>query len=320
MKKKTYWLVTLNIALSLLFTACNKKDLTPPLHPDTSTQRIKEQLDSVVSVWNPRATVDLKLKGYTLQGTDITSGNIADIKRQLSNGNNIVPYFDGQNVSSFKLNTLHQSIALQRAAEPAALNKLDQDADSRFSRTINSIVLPGQHIATLQWEAQGQTFTSLCIYDDKGLVYDHVLANMFLASDSTKPEGDELTRLSDQQGRAQSLQSYTAQVVDVTIKWIWGSTRGKVRVYHSILVDWSNRSIVSNWGSSDNYMSIGSADSRQSDYGNHRTYALLSWAYGWATPTASFSFSHDGSNKWSVSLSGVGSKGSGQGIHNYYLQ
>lgn len=312
------------IALSLFFVACKKNDVTQPSHPDenlkTSSQRIKEQLDSVVKIWNTNAIVDLKLKGYTLDESNITDNNIANIRQQLLNGNNIVPYFDGKNAASFRLNTLQQSIALQKSAQPTGLDKLDQDAGDRFSRTINSVIQPGQHVATLQWQVNGQTLTSTCIYDNKGLVYDNVLTNMFVVNDNTQPEQSNLNKLSAQNVSAASNQAYTAQVVDVTIKWVWGSERGKVRVYHSILVDWSKYKIISNWGSSNNYMSVGSADSRQSDYGNHGTYALLSWAYGWATPTADFSFSHDGNFKWSVSLSGVGSKGGGQGIHNYYLQ
>ncbi len=322
MKTTTSRLAMMVIAVSLFFAACKKNDSTLPSNPENlnpTSQRIKEQLDSVVKIWNTNAIVDLKLKGYKLEETNITNSNLTEVKQQLLNGNNIVPYFDGKNASSFRLNTLQQSIALQKSAQPTGLEKLDQDAGDRFSRTINNVIQPGQHVATLQWQVNGQTITSTCVYDSKGLVYDNVLTNMFVVTDNTQPSESKLNKLSSQNVIAASQQAYTATVVDLTIKWVWGSERGKVRVYHSILVDWSKYKILSNWGSSNNYMSVGSADSRQSDYGNHGTYALLSWAYGWATPTADFSFSHDGNFKWSVSLSGVGSKGGGQGIHNYYL-
>lgn len=143
------------------------------------------------------------------------------------------------------------------------------------------------------------------MYDKNGLVYDHVLANLFLLEDNT-PQA------------ASARASYTATVRDITIKWLWGSTRGKVVIQHSILVDRGR--IVSNWGSSEAWMSVGSADAKRNSYSLHTTYAQLTWAYGWATPTASFKFSYSGKPaKWSVSMSGVGSKGNGSGIHTYYL-
>ncbi|GAA0562883.1 hypothetical protein GCM10009415_51220 [Chitinophaga japonensis] len=265
--------------------------------------RIRAQLDSTISNWNKHAVVDIRLTGYRFLETPVSAQQLSDVRKQLMDGNNLVPYFDGEHASSFRLSSISErnEESLRTAGEQDGLSLRAQ-----LGQALDTLLRAGQGQVELQWTSQGRRFTTLCVYNEQGLVYDHMLANLFLVEDETESEDANLRK------------TYTATVRNITIKWIWGSTRGKVIIKHSILVDGGR--ITSNWGSSEAWMSAGSAAAKKNSYKRYNTYAQLTWAYGWATPTASFKFSYSGKPaKWSVSMSGVGSKGSGSGIHTYYL-
>ncbi|PJJ59870.1 hypothetical protein [Hymenobacter chitinivorans] len=314
--------------LGLALTSCQKEAQNLPaprtqindtrlLDPAAqANRRIQGQLDSTIAFANSNPALNLKLVSYSFLGRLAKAEDLTAAKARILAAGSIIPVYTNaekalkaQQTPAFTLSTLQASTAAGKQA--AGASGTVADARSGISTYLDKVVQPGQGQVELVWERDGQRFTSLCLYNDRGLVYDNILANLFTVED----------QLADGAATEQAkvtTSAFTATVLSFDIKWIWGGQRGHITVQHSIL--YASGKISTNSGSTSAWMSVGSAEARQRRYSLHSTYAQLTWAYGWATPTGSFSFSYDGSPvKISASVSGVGSKGQGEGVHTIYL-
>ncbi|SEW26672.1 hypothetical protein SAMN05428988_3785 [Chitinophaga sp. YR573] len=268
--------------------------------------RVREQLDSTITFWNGQAVVDIKLTGYRFINETINPELLRSTKEQLLNEDNLIPYFDGTDASSFTLRTISERNQELTTARQAGDEKA-VDLRVKLGSALDTLVRLGQGLVELTWSSKGKQFTTTAVYNAQGLVYDNVLANMFLLKEDNSDSKDSNART-----------AYTSTVRNVTIKWLWGSTRGKVVIKHTILVE--NGKIVAHSGSTDAWMNVGSAAAKWARYKRTNTYSQISWGYGWATPTADFEIKASKDPvEFTVSLSGVGSKGRGSGIHLYYL-
>ncbi|TGE29213.1 hypothetical protein [Hymenobacter metallicola] len=277
--------------------------------------RIQGQLDSTIAFANTNPALNLKLVSYSF-GTRLSKADdVAAAKARILDAGSIIPVYanadravEAQQTPSFELSTLQAGVAANKQA--GGVSGTHADVRTSISTYLDKTVQAGLGQVELVWERDGQRFTSLCLYNDKGLVYDNILANVFTIDDQTQDATSEQAKV--------TTSAFTATVLSFDIKWVWGSQRGHITVKHSIL--YSGGKITTNSGTATAWMSAGSAEARQRRYVLRTTYAQLTWAYGWATPTADFSFSYDGSPvKISASVSGVGSKGQGEGIHTIYL-
>lgn len=313
--------------LGLSLSACQKEEqlsLPAPagqasharrLDPEAqATSRIQGQLDSTIAFANTNPVLNLKLVSYTFLNRLDKAEDVTAAKSRITAAGSIIPVYTdaekalkNQQTPTFELSTLQD--AARRPASGAAGTVAE--ARTGISSYLDKVVQPGQGQVELVWERNGQRFTSLCLYNDKGLVYDNVLANVFTV-ENRLPGG-----AATEQAKV-TASAFTATVLSFDIKWVWGGQRGHITVKHSIL--YASGKITTNSGSTSAWMSVGSAEARQRRYALRATYAQLTWAYGWATPTGSFSFSYDGNPvKVSASVSGVGSKGQGEGVHTIYL-
>ena len=233
---------------------------------------------------------------------------------------NFVPDFDGANLSTFSVATI---------SDRMAANQRNSIANQDVVKNIQDIVFPelktGQKVLDILWQANGKQFTTKCVYDENGIVYDNMLSNITLTEISANSP-DELKASLDANSQSSTnakvarQYSFTSTVVNYTITWLWGSTRGRIVIKHYIIWNGSNY-IYDHGGSSDAWMSVGSASGRwANNYLSRSSRSKMAWGYGWATPTASFSIKLDyKSLSFSTSVSGVGSKGSGSGVHTIYL-
>lgn len=259
--------------------------------------------------------------GYRTTSVLENEQQITAVKQQLVSNTAIVPQFDGENATSFSLSTVAERIATYSASK---------DEQENVVKNISEVAFPmirvGQKIMQINWQSNGRQFTSTCIYGDEGVVYDNILSNIcFVEPENpllnevpvSNPEKGNIT--GSAQG-ALAQYSFTSTVLNYTITWVWGGTRGKIIIKHYIIWNGVNY-IIDHGGTTDAWMSAGSASARWANNTLSR-YSLskMAWGYGWATPTASFNISFNSSNlTFSTGTSGVGSKGSGSGVHTIYL-
>jgi hypothetical protein len=322
--------------------------------------------------------VPVVLESYTLDGALETDEQADAIVRAMVGATAVVPRFDGKNVGTFSTNTVGERVKVEKAetAEATALAAADsapvadtegtvdgievasgqpplaRDIVGNIRATVTPLVTKGKSTATLTWRnPDGTRFTSTCVYDANGVVYDNMLSNIVLFEDQSANEarptkiklptgpivppprapgsepGIELPDPSFQGlAEAAAARQYHFQVraFDSTIKWVWGGTRGKITVDHAILWNGSNKIIDQSYAL-DAWMSVGSAQVKAKEtVFKPASYAKIAYGYAWATPTADFSISFDAKKgevggSFKVSLKGVGSKGGGDRHHTIYL-
>ena len=316
MKKNSLRLSIAFIVMVVLMISCTKTDRVEKAEtpPEPIAQKVEEQLKLSQDNLSLNG-IAAKIISYKFETEIKTEEQLATVKESLVNKANYVPQYNGLDAATFSVSTIDNRMA--------AADKTPEDA--AIIQNIRDIVLPeikiGQKIVSIVWEADGKRFTSRCIYNEEGVVYDNMLSNIvFLVAEETPKEEIKAGRIMKKDAKIEAQYSFTATAVNYTITWIWGGTRGKIIIKHYIIWNGVNY-IIDHGGTADAWMSAGSAKGRWHNNSLSRySRSKMAWGYGWATPTASFSITFNSSNlTFSAGTSGVGSKGSGSGIHTIYL-
>jgi hypothetical protein len=159
---------------------------------------------------------------------------------------------------------------------------------AEWNAMVDSLIQIGQYIAVVNWQFVGSqaTFTSLTAATVNEIVFDPMFSCISIV---------EVDKLNGS---------------DRTMTWIWGGTRGKAWWW----VDCKETSdtIVCEY-ECDAWYTLGSAACSCQVKRTGRT-CILAWAYGWHTPIGDIEFGFDTAGfKMGVSVSGLGSEGSGSG-------
>lgn len=258
--------------------------------------------------------LSLQLVGYTPSSPLATDDDVRAAKAEILDGTAMVPRFNGVDASSFAIDSIAQRMQAHRAGTD------DQDVVANIETMALPRIKPGQKSLDVTWQSGGHEFQTKLVYDDNGVVYDNMLSNLaFVQAEEVsaelppaQPSGAAQTGVT-----AFANQSFTSHFISFDIQWIWGGQRGHVALDHFVISCDGWVSFCDDGGASNAWMTLGSADGR-----THRNalrkprISKLAWAYGWATPTASFSISFNSSDlTFSASTGGVGSAGKGAGIH-----
>lgn len=258
------------------------------------------------------------LVSYRFESSIANEADLQNLKQSLVANETPVPSFNGLESSSFAVSTIRERMTLFRAHPEREQNVL---------RNMEEMVFPQlkaeQKVMSLHWRVDGRDFRSRCIYDESGIVYDHMLSNIvvFKQEEAAKEEDRLFSPDSYISGELAKTgqKSFSSTVRDYTIGWIWGGTRGKIIIKHYII--YKPGYIVDHGGSTNAWMTAGSASAKwKNNFLQRNSRSKMAWAFGWATPTAKFSISFNAKSlTFSTSTSGVGSKGSGSGVHTIYL-
>lgn len=309
-------------ALSLLLTACSGSPSPTMGEPSAASQAAVsgQALDQLQkSKANLEASgLPIHLLEFHAAGPLATDAEVQALEGRMIEDAAMVPQYDGAHAATFSVRAIGDRMRDVQAGQPEA-----QDVVANIRGMAFPAIHPGQKTADLTWESQGRVFHTTCVYDEKGVVYDNLLSNLVFVEAQELPAEtslDQLRRSAAESATPMVNQSFTATVVDLTLKWVWGSTRGKVHIDHYVITSDGWYSFSDDGGSATAYMDLGSAGAQQKRHS--LTYPRISkqaWGYGWATPTASFHIAwQSGSASFDVSLSGVGSDGKGEGIHTIY--
>lgn len=259
----------------------------------------------------------IQLVGYKPAPPLDTEDAIGVARAQLVDDIAIVPQYDGVHPASFTLSTIHDRMQAFRAGRES------QDVAANIRAMVFPRIQVGQKALDVTWESQDRQFQSMLVYDDNGVVYDNLLSNLAEVHANpvaqVSPPGPQGAAKLDG-AVALANQSLSKRFVDLTLTWIWGGTRGQIQLDHYVISCDNWVSFCDDGGQSNAWMSLGSAE------GDTQRNALvppriskLAWAYGWATPTASFSISFNADSlTFSASTSGLGSAGKGSGIDTMF--
>ncbi|WP_350242315.1 hypothetical protein [Deinococcus sonorensis] len=304
-------------------TAAPVQAAEPGQAPSRLTAAVVNQLEQAQTNLDAQA-LPLRLVSYTFGPGLESAAQVTAMGDRLVADQTVVPQYDGVHPDSFTLNTIQERM---RAFQTDQLQH--QDVVSNIRSTVLPLLNVGQGTVRLTWQSEGKQFQTTGVYDRSGLVYDSLLSNIVLVQDDTAPQTASTTQAgarwnhADASVQPMSTRARTARALSLTLKWVWGGTRGKITVDHTVIIKGSK--FIDQSGSAHYYMNLGSAGAKTRNTVLKATQlAKLAYGYAWATPTASFSISFDAKKgdvggSFKVSLKGLGSKGGGDAHHTFYF-
>ncbi|MFA0964569.1 hypothetical protein AB9P05_22370 [Roseivirga sp. BDSF3-8] len=296
------------LAGMFFFASCQQEEEVIPGNtpaPVDATM-ITDQLNATQSALTDGNEFGLKLLSYEFIGS---VEDVARVQNEITDEDAIIPVYEG--VTGDNLMNGDVSFTLKSFREAAATASQRKDGQGTVANPqlsirsyLNDHLQQGQGLVRLNWESAEGPFSSVAVYDQEGLVYDNLLANIFTVEEAMVKDGAEAQR-------AQAIYRYT--VVNIGLNWIWGSSRGQIYIRHD--VNKSGSTVLSNGGYTSAHLNIGSADAQVKPLSIMNNTARLAWAYGYATPGASFSISFNYSiGKFETSVSGIGTKAANSGV------
>lgn len=268
-----------------------KKELSSA---ETLSDKVQVQLEESKKNLGQYLNNDLQITGInvlgkisTEKGLAISKNLISDKEVYVASGN----ILDPKSVKVGKMGNLNSGDELS-VAQKGLTDVIAQEVK------INTDVLE------ITWNHKGEQFTSLCFYNNDGIIWDNILGGLIMMDRSSNVETSNDTQ---------------AKVVSKwfkewwTAKWLWGSKRGeagyKITIYYSGST--VSNTDVSDWAN----ISLGKAKSESKVLKRTGAYGQCRYALGLCTPTGSLSFN---SSNFSVSFSGLGSNIVSNGTKSLY--
>jgi hypothetical protein len=283
----------------------------------TYEANVVAQLDAANAALATRG-LSLQLVGYTAAAPLDSDAAVRGAKSEIVDTSALVPQFDGVHPASLRLNTIEERMLAFRDGADV------QDVVENIESVAFPHIQTGQRALDVSWVSEGRTFQTKLVYDENGVVYDNMLSNLAFVEvgevAEDKPPAARTATPSTGGFTAFANQSFSTRFVNLRIQWVWGGTRGEVQLDHYVISCDGWVSFCDDGGQSNAWMSLGSAEGRTRRNALRKPrISKLAWAYGWATPTASFSITwNSGTLSFSASTSGVGSAGKGAGIHTIF--
>lgn len=270
-----------------------KREITPPTSQKLP-EAVQNQLNESKKNLEKYLKNDLQITGITVLGKLSTAKSvtlshdlISDQSSMISFGNIIEPT-TVRTERIGKLNSEELTTA-QEGLKSMAFSEIKTDSE----------------VLEITWNHKGENFTTLCFYNDSGIIWDNVLGGLVMMN--IRGNSEE----SSHNAQAKVYSKWYKQWW--TADWIWGSKRGemgyKITIYYSGST--VSNTDVEDWAN----ITLGKAKSESKVSKNSGAYGQCKFALGLCTPTGSLSFN---STNFSVSFSGLGSNMVHNGTKSLY--
>lgn len=270
-----------------------KKEITPGLKTipeivQTQISDSKKNLEQYLKSDLQITSITILGKLSTQKGIKISQDLISDKEQFVAEGNILDP-------GTIKVGKIGVLFSGDQLAE----------AQKGLKESASEKIKAGADLLEISWNYKGENFTSLCFYDESGIIWDNVFAGLVMMD----ARGNSEVSPHDAQAKVSSKwfkEWWTAN-------WLWGSKRGEIG--YQITIYYSGSSVsnvdVSDWGN----ISLGKAKSESKVTKRTGAYGQCRYALGLCTPTGSLSFN---SSNFSVSFSGLGSNVVSNGTKSLY--
>lgn len=232
-------------------------------------------------------TVLGKLSGQ--KGIDLSQQLISEKDQFIAEGNILYP----ETLKVGKIGALYSGEQLSEAQKGLKEMATEQ-------------IKSGTEVLEVSWNHKGEAFTTLCFYNESGIIWDNVFGGLVMMDIRGTVQDSSLSSL------AAKVSSKWYQHV-WTANWLWGSKRGEAG--YKITIYYSGSSVsnvdVTDWAN----ISLGKAKSESKVTKRTGAYGQCQYALGLCTPTGSLSFN---ASKFSVSFSGLGSNLVNNGVKSLY--
>ncbi|MET3037109.1 hypothetical protein ABXT08_13445 [Chryseobacterium sp. NRRL B-14859] len=269
-----------------------KKEITPSSQPVPGT--VQAQLEESKKNLEYYLKSDVQITGInalgklsTQKSIDLSQSLISDQDQFIAIGN----IMDYSTVKIGKIGDLYSGEDLATAQKG-------------LKEMITEEIKTGTNVMEISWKGKDGKFTTLCFYNDNGIIWDNIFGGLVMM---------------DTRGKVETSNDSAAKVASKwykqwwTAKWLWGSKRGEIG--YQITIYYSGSTVsntdVSDWGN----ISLGKAKSESKVTKKSGAYGQCKYALGLCTPTGSLSFN---ASKFSVSFSGLGSNIVSNGTKSLY--
>ncbi|WP_099766696.1 hypothetical protein [Chryseobacterium sp. 52] len=270
-----------------------KKEITPGLK--TVPEIVQTQINDSKGNLEKYLNNDLQITGITVlgklstqKGIEISQDLVSDKEQFAAEGNILAP----ETVKVGKIGVLFSGDQLS-------------EAQKGLKEAASEQIKPGTDVLEISWNYKGEQFTSLCFYNESGIIWDNVFAGLVMMNTRGNSEVSPI----DAQAKVASKwfkEWWTAN-------WLWGSKRGEIG--YQITIYYSGSTVsnvdVSDWGN----ISLGKAKSESKVIKKTGAYGQCRYALGLCTPVGSLSFN---TSNFSVSFSGLGSNVVSNGTKSLY--
>ncbi|MDR6920280.1 MULTISPECIES: hypothetical protein [Chryseobacterium] len=263
-------------------TADLKKEMSTG--SQTISENVQVQLNDSKKSLEKYLNNDLQITGTTVlgklstqKGLEISQNLISDKDQFTAEGNILYP----ETMKIGKIGSLYSGDNLT-------------EAQKGLKETAAEQIKIGTEVIEVSWNYKGETFNSLCFYNESGIIWDNVFAGLIIM------DKRGTTEISPSDNQAKVASKWYKEWW--TASWLWGSKRGETG--YQITIYYSGSTVsnvdVTDWG----YISLGKAKSESKVTKRTGTYGQCRFALGLCTPTGSLSFN---ASNFSVSFSGLGS-------------
>lgn len=273
-------------------TADLQKETTsiPSIVPGT----VQAQLDASQKSLEKYLKNDLQIAGVKVIGQISTQKGIEISKSLISDKDQFIAVGNLMDLSTVKLG---------RIGDLYVGDDLGT-AQTGLKEVVTEEIKTGTNVMEVIWSNKNGKFTSLCFYNDSGIIWDNVLGGLIVM---------------DTRSTVENSNGVASKVVSKwykewwTASWLWGSKRGEMG--YQITIYYTGSSVsnadVNDWAN----IILGKAKSESKITKKTGAYGQCQYALGLCTPTGSLSFN---ASKFSVSFSGLGSNMVSNGVKSLY--
>ncbi|AZB16344.1 hypothetical protein EG352_00355 [Chryseobacterium indologenes] len=274
-------------------TADLKKETTPvsAVIPETVQAQLNESHKNIEKyLKNDLQVTAINVIGKisTVKGIEISQNLVADRDQFIAMGNIMEP----SSVKIGKISDLYSGDDLILAQKG-------------LKETVTDEIKTGTNVMEVTWNSKAGKFTTLCFYNDSGIIWDNVFGGLVMMD--TRGQ----TEISDTNQASKVVSKWYKEWW--TANWLWGSKRGEIG--YQITIYYTGSSVsnadVNDWGN----ISLGKAKSESKILRRTGAFGQCQYALGLCTPTGSLSFN---ASKFSVSFSGLGSNIVANGTKSLY--
>lgn len=270
-----------------------KRELTPSSQsiPDA----VQNQLNDTRKNLETQLKNDLQITKITVLGKINSPKGISVSQDIVSDKAGTIAYGNIMDVSSVKIGKMEN---LYSGEDLSAAQKGLKEAIAQEVKT-------GTEVMEITWSYKGGSFTSLCFYNNTGIIWDNIMGGLIMMD--TRSINEESSDSTNAKVASKWYKQWW------TANWLWGSKRGEIG--YKITIYYSGSTVsnvdVSDWGN----ISLGKAKSESKVIKKTGAYGQCRYALGLCTPVGSLSFN---STNFSVSFSGLGSNIVSNGTKSLY--
>lgn len=245
-----------------LTTSCKKENIDTPITP-VDTEIVKRHLDLSTKNWNDHLSSLAIFKNYKEIEPISTEAQRTALIAELIAPSAIAASGDVLEAQTVRLEPL------------STLFANNPTATDLFKTVLEKQIQVGDKIMEITWSKGERPFTTKCIVNEKGIVWDNILYGVYMgqaAYESTTTEREDA-------------QSYVENYQwNQSANWIWGLKRGQMD--YTMRIHVTNELVTATTLKAQAYMSSGTSFQQSAILFPQGTQGTAQISLGLATPTA----------------------------------